>query len=86
MGELLRFRAPSVLRRLMSVSPADGEGVSGECLSDLLADAEVEMMDGGGWLRCRTCGASWIADYSQPSYDWIYCPNLCNGEVRFWLA
>jgi hypothetical protein len=48
MGELLRFRAPGVLRRLMSVSPADGEGGSGKCLSDLLADAEVEMTDGGG--------------------------------------
>jgi hypothetical protein len=79
MGELLRFRALSALRRFMSVKPADGEGGSGKCLSDLLTDAEVEMMDGGDWLRCQTCGASWIADYNQPSYNWIYCPKLCNA-------
>lgn len=77
MGKLLRFSGPNAVWH----SPENelGEILYEANLSAILATVGVDLLDRKGALLCRTCGAHWKADFRQPLYTWVYCPNSCNA-------
>ena len=78
-GKLLRLSSPAAVWILPEASTAQVTEPKHEArLSDVLTNAGLQMLDRKGTLLCRTCHTSWKADYRQPLYLWVYCPNRCN--------